>query len=255
MLRPGAAAELLRQAERQAGEVCEIQGWIIDKLFDGPRQAGNHLYRTSMLPHIIAAIPTESVDVRPERHTLQRMHDQGFPWREVPVVLGIHDFEQSYRDLFRKCFVHARKHIRQTDYLIPLWRRKAEQDQDFLIAVKGFAGGLESLGETLIDASQPVYSELFSRLEIEEKSTLSAQSISPETIGDMVDHWHSGPEYRAKFAKRNQTQLGRGEPSSASFFQAFKKNLQDVGPGKILPHYAGWLLKNCGERMFKWSCR
>ena len=53
-------------AEQQAKKVCEVQGYVLDKFYVGPRTAGNHPYRTSLSPKMIENIQYEGEDGRPE---------------------------------------------------------------------------------------------------------------------------------------------------------------------------------------------
>jgi hypothetical protein len=57
LLRPGAVEKMLHLGDAQPENVCEIQGYILDKFYGRPRQGGVHLYRTAILPLVLASIP------------------------------------------------------------------------------------------------------------------------------------------------------------------------------------------------------
>lgn len=189
LLRPGALCEMLRLAAAQEDTVCEIQGFVLDKFFGGPRKAGNHLYRTSLLPQVIACIPEEGVDVRPEHHTLKKMREQGFDWKNVPVLVGVHDYEQFYCDIFRKCFVQAHKHSHYTTLFLKLWREGAQHDPDFAAALKGYASGIAYSGTVLIDKQQAVYQKAFDASGIVEKSDLVNPYPSLADVEAWITEW------------------------------------------------------------------
>lgn len=92
----------LREAEALPEQFAELEGLIIDKLFGGARPAGNHLFRTTLLPLALEKLGEAAEQVRPEAFTIARLQKLGHPWKLVPRVFGLHDYEQSYRDLFRE---------------------------------------------------------------------------------------------------------------------------------------------------------
>lgn len=172
LLRPGSIQHMLEMATQQPKNVCEIQGLILDKFFSGPRPAGNHLYRTTVLDHALRLIPEEGIDIRPEHYTLQAMQAQGFPWINVPYLVGLHDFEQYYRDIFRKCLVQAHKHQHFTDLFLSVWRQGAIMDTDYRIALAGFARGIEHCGPVMINAYDTLFGVNLVNLDLDEKKEI-----------------------------------------------------------------------------------
>lgn len=199
LLRPGSISELLLLAEQQEKKVCEIQGYVLDKFFGGPRDAGQHLYRTALLSKVIEQIPPEGCDIRPETYTLNAMKDMGFPYLIVPHLVGLHDFEQYYRDIFRKCFVHAHKHMVHTDLFVSVWRDGAVNDLDYRVALMGYAAGISYFQEVLIDSTSSIYEESHS-LPFEEKSNnLTIQDFSLDSINKIITRWVEPKAYLEKF--------------------------------------------------------
>ena len=129
---PGLAA-FLEQARQMPPEVFEAQGLVIDKLLPVRRPAGNHLYRTCLIERAIPLIPTTGT-LRPESDMILAMASQGHTAWQSSTVVGLHDFEQAYDDIYRKALLHGRKH----DYLIaiyrPIWEALGELDDDYRIA-------------------------------------------------------------------------------------------------------------------------
>lgn len=189
LLRPGSISNLLRRAKQQPDSVCEIQGHVLDKFFGGPRPAGNHLYRTSLLPLAVKCIPPEGESIRPETHALNTMKAHGFPWISFPDIVGLHDYEQYHRDIFRKAFVQAHKHQHLCELFLSIWRKHAFADPDYIIALKGFAKGVEHCGGVLIDVRQKEYRDLFAELNIREKSDIPPDIVSSDFIEKIIDNW------------------------------------------------------------------
>jgi surface carbohydrate biosynthesis protein len=151
LIKPNSLQELLSIANRQRGDIFEIQGQILDKFFGGPRDGGPHMYRTSLLSKAIDFIPEEGSGLRPENSTILKMKENGYPHVQIPLVLGLHDFEQNYRDIFRKCYVQAHKHSQFIERFINYWRLMADEDKDFQVALWGLASGIARTNNIRVD--------------------------------------------------------------------------------------------------------
>ena len=107
-------------------------GMVSDKLAGRERKGGLRLYRASMLADKIEHVDMSSI--RPEGDLCAM-----FPsWKQFDLMLGRHDFEQFYIDLYRKGSQHRKKH--------PSWWRRADEwrtssDRDLRAAWLGWAGG------------------------------------------------------------------------------------------------------------------
>lgn len=189
LLRPGSIAYMLKVAERQRSNVCEVQGLVLDKFFGGFRPAGNHWYRTAFLDRVISYIPEEGDAVRPETHALNQMQAAGYPWRKVPYVVGLHDFEQHYADIFRKCVVQAHKHKEFCPFFISFWHSRALADTDYRVALGGLARGIAYTGTVAIDVRKDEYRLDLDQYGLEKKSDIPLDEWSPDSIETMVRGW------------------------------------------------------------------
>lgn len=248
LLRPGAIAKLLYFAEQQDEKVCGLQGYILDKFFGGPRCAGNHLYRTSYLEKILKIVPTKGEPIRPESVILETMVEEGYPWKIVPYLIGLHDFEQYYRDIYRKCFVHSHKHQAFIELFLSHWRDKASTDIDYQVAVKGFANGIEHYGQVLIDTEQKIYQEGFSRLGLEEKEKLSV-GLSLRDIEAIISNWVEPEIYQIKYPTKMG--LSGSEERLLPTRDWFIKRSQQLGLVKIIPYAIGWLFTRIGKAILR----
>jgi len=145
--------ELLAEAETMPTDVFEIQGLVIDKLMTAPRAAGNHLYRTDLIPRALPLIAAGQ-GLRPETEMIEAMASEGFPNRQSVIVVGLHDFEQSYRDIYAKAFLHGHKHRFLLPLYRPLWKLLARSDADYRVA-------LAALDEACSDSAPPSVSRDF----------------------------------------------------------------------------------------------
>lgn len=193
--RPGSISKMIELAESESKNVCEVQGYMMDKFFGGPRIGGYHLYRTSLLSKVVSLIPEEGVNIRPESYTLKQMAKRGYPRSIVPYIIGIHDDEQFYYDIYRKAFVHAVKHLNHAELLVNHWKRNMEKDHDFKVALRAFSDSIQNTGEIYINSEQNLYKDLFELAGFEEKSKLDPSSISLHDIEYRIDNWHIDEEY------------------------------------------------------------
>ena len=129
----------------------QIEGRIHDKLTGLYRPAGHRIYRTRYLERCLKEIPPDGTEIRPEYVTLQRMERLGFPSKRIGLVSGIHDYEQFYRDIYRKAYVYANKHQIWLAEMVTRWKRLTNKDNDFQFALRGLYDGLMALESPKID--------------------------------------------------------------------------------------------------------
>jgi len=177
LVRPGALRELLAQAVAAGDSLFEIEGRVLDKFLDSPREAGNHLYRTAFMPAALDLIPGPFEELRPETSVKGAMRARGYECRVLETVVGLHDFEQSYRDIYRKCFVQGKKHAGRVRTLVPLWEYLAADDADFTVALRAFNDGSSYAGSVAIDSDagfMAACDDVLRELQVSEKHQLDA---------------------------------------------------------------------------------
>ena len=248
LLRPGAVEKMTSLAEHQDKKVIEIEGFVLDKFASGPRTGGIHLYRTSVLSKALEYIPPEGEDIRPESYTLKALAEVGYKWKVVPYLVGIHDFEQYYKDIFRKCFVHAHKHLDLAKLYLSIWREEANSDMDYAAALRGFASGVEHSGEVLIDSRQEIYQNLVSELQLQEKQPLDLEKYSLAGIEDIITNWEVPQSYRKQYPTYFHL-VSADLSKTQKILQAFAY----FGIIMLLPFTIGWLLQATGKRLQDWA--
>lgn len=183
LLRGNSIRTLLRFAMEQEENVFEVQGLVHDKFFPWPRQAGNHLYRTSLLKKGIELIPEEGRDIRPESYVLRAMKEKGYPYKTFSFIVGLHDFEQYFFDIYRKSFVHSHKHLKYTESMIPHWKKRLNHgDKDYEVALAAFTDGILNSQQVYIDKKQSLYRDKFDELNRDEKGELDTGEFNLETV-------------------------------------------------------------------------
>ena len=141
LLRRNALRTLRTWALEADSNVLYVQGSILDKLFGRPRRAGPYFHRTSLLPKLPEHMPAEGVSLRPDTDAAMRLESFGYRRFQQSLIIAVHEFEQYYRDIYRKAFVHAHKHAEQITNLQSFWERIAAVDQDYQVALWGLRDG------------------------------------------------------------------------------------------------------------------
>lgn len=143
MLPLPALTGLLEEAKALPENAFEVQGLVFDKLLAAPRAAGNHLYRTHLIERALTLVPGMT-GLRPETEMIEAMAALGFSNHQSGLLVGLHDFGQSFRDLYAKAYLHGHKHRFLLPLFRPLWRMLADEDDDYRIATRALAAAGEA---------------------------------------------------------------------------------------------------------------
>jgi hypothetical protein len=172
ILLPGSLELMLKEAEKMPSHYLQLQGKIADKITGNIRKAGPRIYRTSLLPGLLSASELLEDHIRPESRLITAHGKKGHPSRYIEVLTCLHDYEQYYKDIYRKAFVHAKKH---TDFLPKMIENSAEkqnEDLDYKVILKALWDGLVDNTKVAIDTR--IFTDLSNNalkiLEIEEKN-------------------------------------------------------------------------------------
>lgn len=222
LLSPHAVETLVRIAEEEQCDVFEIEGRLFDKVFQGPRHCGLHLYRTSMLDQALSIANRCKIVHRPEFYVIQEMQALGYRQRKIDTVVGIHDFEQSYRDLYRKGFVHAQKHSDVLPFLQPMWERLAESDSEFQATILGLQAG-RSVGGIARTDVRPFGESINALLQqngLAEREPLVSSSTAEFDIELLLGSLEPAPEFQQW--ERSQRRQAKAARLMQVGFQAFQ---------------------------------
>ena len=151
LLKKNAVKDMIAAFEKLKDDYYIYQGYIYDKFYGEYRVGGPHLYRTSLLLEGIKHIPEEGTSFRPESETYFSMFKKGFHYYFDNQYYGIHDFEQNKIDIYRKFFLHAKKHEKHISRYLNFWKDALIKDEDFIVALRGVSDGLLYEGITYID--------------------------------------------------------------------------------------------------------
>jgi len=238
LLRKNAIVGLLSEAEVIPTDHFQIEGMVLDKLTHRFRWAGYRCYRVKYLQTALSLLPADRAEIRPEFTTLEKMTVQGYPFLRSNQAYGIHDFEQNYRDVYRKAYVHADKHQSWLPEILATWKRLAREDTDFRIALRGAYDGLLATESPRIDTRD--YSE-----QAERAMTDLGLTEKDELLGECCGF----PEVEALINDAvNSTDVPRpGAYTTRS--QRLSDRYQRLGPRRIGPYLIGALLCDVGNML------
>jgi len=132
-----ALRNFITEAKGMPAHFAEAQALVADKLLPACRPAGNHLYRTALIPKALACL-AGSTGLRPESAMVDALTKAGHPYHQSAWLIGLHDFAQAPSDIFDKAALHGHKHAYLGEILLPLWQRWAEHDADYRIALMAY---------------------------------------------------------------------------------------------------------------------
>ncbi len=152
LLSPGTLKKAMQYLKTCRDNIFCLDGKTKDKIFLRKRRAGIHIYRTSMLSYAKKFI--DNKQLKPESHVRKEMSKMGYLTVPGPVVFGLHDYEQYYRDLWRKAVMQTQKlagMIRRSK--IPKrWKILALADDDFRVILAAHRHGMEAPRKIRIDS-------------------------------------------------------------------------------------------------------
>lgn len=192
LVRPGYIQDVIEFAEGLQSDVFEVKTVSYDKFFTSPREVGQRLYRTKLLSQAAGCIDTQAAEsLRPESYVISKLWEKGNRTENSTIFTGIHDCQQYYRDIYRKCFTHGVKtksFVNFREVVDNLWSPNMVHDPDFLVAVMGHQDSLCNTDSIKIDASNTIFDTFnykLSDLGLEEKPPLA---LTPETIDELFNN-------------------------------------------------------------------
>lgn len=196
LITPESLVHIVSEADAEPENVFHLQGIVFDKFFVDYRKAGPRLYRVKSLSKAIMMIPEDGKEIRPEFSTIKRMESEGYKSKSSEIVFGIHDYEQFYCDIYRKCVVHSFKHKSEIDVLIKKWVSRAD-DMDYRIALAASLDAFTIYESASIDKRlfEKSGKQLLKRIGFDEKDKTLDSSEIENTIKLILDEAGSIPDH------------------------------------------------------------
>lgn len=173
-LYPGVLRRAISRLNQLPNNLFCLDGKTDDKIFLQKRRAGIHIYRVRYLKKALRFI--DNNHIKPESRCRRAMNEIGFKTHTGKVVFGKHDYDQYYRDLWRKAVCQTRKlagKIRKYPGIKKKWREMSKSDIDFFIIYYAHFYGMKYVDKILIDCRLDFEAEKYlKKLGIVEKGLL-----------------------------------------------------------------------------------
>ncbi len=246
LLLPDAINRMLQEAEKMPAGHLQLQGRIYDKITGTFRKGGPRIYRTEHLGKLLALSKESSDHIRPESSKIRILQKQGHPSRYLYRVFALHDFEQYYKDLYRKALVHAVKHPELVTALIYRSTNLQERDDDFRVVLKAVWDGLTSHKEISIDSRlfEEESNRTLAELGLQEKSELELNGVTSEFVDLLSIQLPEEFEQEKEHPKRYDLPLVE-EAASDKFRTIVRKK----GIIRGISHSIGSMLIKTGEKL------
>lgn len=243
LLAPGALQILLQQAENMPDSYVQLQGKILDKITGDVRKAGPRIYRVKYLPKALQISQQSDDHIRPEDHVIRNMGKLGHPSRYISQITCVHDYEQYYSDLYRKAFVHAKKHREFMVKIIDRCVKKMENDPDFRVILKATWDGLTEKGKVSIDSRlyKDKASQALKELNMSEKNSIPSGRDFTETIKKWLEN---RPEWN-----RSEMEIHDQPKPDYTFYERFKSITERKGFVKGIVSGIGVILMDFGKKL------
>ncbi|MEQ8360320.1 MAG: hypothetical protein RH860_12590 [Cytophagales bacterium] len=199
LLTESSISDLINQAEQLPDEFFMIQGRVLDKLFGFARNGGPHLFRTGLCDKALMMIPDSKNEIRPEGATVNAMIDKGYHRYKGKDVYGIHDFNQSNFDIFRKAYAYGLKFRDMAPYFLGEWAKKRKFDPQFDIAICAFSLALGRNKTSQVDESY--LHEIFEKIDYNDLKNSVNNHI--ESVSDFISKYKISPRAYSEHKKHN----------------------------------------------------
>lgn len=182
-----AIQRMVAEMERAPETAYMMNFQLMDRGFCGPAY-GVHCYNSEYLPLAMRFMEKAWRDQRPETRLYKEMAGQGYPTLLSRTIVGLHDYEQYYRDLYRKMFVRAIKYEGQVEFMMQTFRTRYQND-DYKVMMWGLVDGVfhKRAGNDKASLDVEFYrsrsADVLGMLNIREKPPMEESvAISPDDI-------------------------------------------------------------------------
>jgi hypothetical protein len=234
LVKKGAIDEILKFAAESAPNTFEVHTKMLDKFSGGVRPGGAKLYRSSLLQKAIDLIPAKEVSYRPETFVLKEMEKLGYPWIQTEVVVGLHDYEQFYKDIHRHTITNTIRGAEFIDFWKRYWKNHEEEDFDFKLALFASSEAEKYKNSNVLDVNsyyEKDLAEFLQKNNVKEKIPLDMKALNQSSISEIVENFKPEKEYY-EFIEFIDSRYGqKGKERSA--INKLIKNIKNVWKKKI----------------------
>lgn len=143
--------QAVQRLQDKSNNIFCWDGHTNDKIMGKNRRAGVHIYNQNLLERGLRFI--DNNHIKPETNVRKKMLQQGFlTYKDQKFIFGLHDYEQYYRDLWRKAICQTKKLAKMTGARPAKWKKLARKDNDFYVIYEAYKWAKKNNPDILIDA-------------------------------------------------------------------------------------------------------
>ena len=191
ILEPQMVVRVLDDLLSSTEDVRVAHPGVIDKLYRLKRWAGIQIYRTDALEELrnIFKLKKEQRQLKIEGACISELRGRGRKVAFVKHVVGLHDYYQYYRDLYRKVYLNTIRNQGMIRKARKLWSYWCRFDDDYRVTLAAMEKALEErrdLTNSVNDFSREELNEALGRLNLEEKPDIPLNAFLDTTITERV---------------------------------------------------------------------
>ena len=199
ILKKDVIRRLLIKAAKFDSKIFEFQTYVLDYLFGGPRVGGIHLYRCDLLPKALEMLTECSEELRPEACIIRKMNSVGFSFKQTKILIGLHDYQQDYDDLYRKAYFHTIKHDYLKEYFKNFWVNESGDDTDFEVALLGLRDADAANNSLYFATTKSTSFDKFKQYNYSRKSKICKDEQWTQYTVKKINEWYPSELYSKKF--------------------------------------------------------
>ena len=131
IIKPGTIQQAILELRGKSRSTFCLDGKTNDKIMLQNRRAGVHIFRTALIP--LAMNMIDDHHIKPESTVRRGMIKIGYPTYSSKIIFGNHDYDQYYRDLWRKAVLQTYKLAKMIGARPAKWKRLGETDLDYKV--------------------------------------------------------------------------------------------------------------------------
>ena len=145
---------------------------MFDKFTNNVRTVGVHAYYVRNLHNVFLTLRECAKELRPESCIKHKMKGNGYKVLKDNIQLGLHGYEQYYKDIYRTILLWTKKHGKHEQRMLEYWESMKNKDPDFRVALKAWKDG-QNMDITTCDAGIEInFDRVLAELNLEEKKSL-----------------------------------------------------------------------------------
>lgn len=255
VLHQGAISEMIALAATQDPRTFLVEMQTLDKFTGGIQNRGAYVYRTALFDQARHFIPSDEQSRRAGTFVTRKMSAIGYSFIITQLLVGIHEYEQYYRDIYAKKLFRSCKAPYEIPFLLRRCLRLGLEDPDFWIAAWGIIAGWEDQSSIILDASrlQKSANHFLESMGVKDKEPLVVEAYKglPEKF---IAEYQPSPEYLELQALLEQRARVRGWQEQPMLWQRrLRLQAKQLGPVRLLPWLGGKLLSKIGGSLQRWA--